>query len=307
MIVAMTALSRPEPSQYEVQFRVSYDGPEVQAGRMEIRDLAPAMLSMAQLIEHSAQVLHGTNASIRVEIKADFRQGSFSFAVVALTEIGRQIAESVDIDAVLKAIGIAGTGLFGLLKWLRGRKVREVVRTDSDNVSVVTEDGDTMTVSNSTVLIFNNSQVRVDASGVVEPLRKDGITEFRAGRGDVAEVTVTTDDARSFDSPPPAAEQVLQDKVASEIVAVAGLSFEGGRKWRLRLADGTPFTSELDAAFMRRVGTHDVVFGAGDLLEIELRTVTFHDGTHLRATREVIRVVRHIPAPKQLDLLEPPR
>lgn len=302
MIVAVTA----RPERQEVQFRITYDGPEVQAGRMEIKDLAPAMLSMAQLLEHTAQVLNGTASGLRVEISADFKSGSFGYEVVALADIGKQIADSIDIRTVLEVLGIGSAGgLLGLVKWLRGRKVAAAVPANIDSTEVRTTDGDSIVVQKGTYIAFNNSTIRVDLSGVIEPLRNEGITEFRVGRGDVAEAVVYQEEVEFFEPLPPSGK-VLQDKTTTEIVQVVGLFFYGRKKWRLRMPDGSPFAAELDRDFMKRVESHDVTFGAGDALEVEMHSVVRIDGQKLSAERDIIRVIRHIPAAKQLDLLDPP-
>ena len=45
-----------------------YHGPDVDAGSMEVRDLAPAMLALASLIEATATEANGDRAQIKINL-----------------------------------------------------------------------------------------------------------------------------------------------------------------------------------------------------------------------------------------------
>ena len=299
-------MSARRSRQDEVQFTITYDGPDVEAGRMDAQVLGSAMLSMSQLIESSAALTFGSSTRVDVEVAADFKRGSFSFGVVtsANLDIGRQILQSINMGHLLAILGITGGGgLIALIKWLKGRQPRSVEPApDGTNVRVTTADGDSTVVNGQTIVLANNSTVRVHLDGVVTPLKRDGITEFRSGRGTNAETVIHEDEVELFE-PPPIKGEKLQDKVSPEIVQIESISFLPDRKWRFRLADGTGFYSTLDDDFAKRVLHHSVLFGAGDALEVDLRTIVVRDETgNLRAEREIVRVLRHLPAPKQLSL-----
>ena len=48
----------------EAKFVVAYDGPAVADGDMEVADLAPALLHLAQLLEAAAKVVDGKDAKV---------------------------------------------------------------------------------------------------------------------------------------------------------------------------------------------------------------------------------------------------
>lgn len=58
----------------DVRLTIRYMGPEVEAGRMDARALAPAMYSAAMLIEHSAALVHGPTTTLKIDVAADFRR-----------------------------------------------------------------------------------------------------------------------------------------------------------------------------------------------------------------------------------------
>ena len=246
----------------------------------------------------------GAGVSVRTEIAADFRRGSFAFLVSASVEHADGVSRllgTVTMSDVLHFLGLTGGGgVIGLLGWLRGRKVAKVEQLPDNQARVIAQDGAATVVHGGTVLLFNNSTVRLHLDGVVDPLRRDGITELRIGQEGQTSAVVPSESVDSFEPPIPEGE-LLQDRESREFVQLVTVQLLPGRKWKLRLADGTTFGSALDSAYERRVATHSVVFGAGDSFEVDLRTVVTRtpDG-QLHAKREVSRVVRHIPAPTQI-------
>jgi hypothetical protein len=65
-----------------LEITVSYDGPELAGGRMDMRYLAPAMLATAKLFEHTAQEMYGSAAALKIDVQADFQRGSFTYHVL---------------------------------------------------------------------------------------------------------------------------------------------------------------------------------------------------------------------------------
>jgi hypothetical protein len=51
-------------------FVVSFDGPSVQDSRIDVRDLAPALLSLGNIIDSANIALNGSERKIRVEVKS---------------------------------------------------------------------------------------------------------------------------------------------------------------------------------------------------------------------------------------------
>lgn len=58
----------------EVNFRVTYDGPALQAHVMDVRELAPAMIAMADLLKVANEELYGDKADVRIAVRAGFKQ-----------------------------------------------------------------------------------------------------------------------------------------------------------------------------------------------------------------------------------------
>jgi hypothetical protein len=57
----------------EADFEIVYDGEAVRNGEMDVRALAPALLSLGDLFQESNRVLNGDRAGISVNVRAEFR------------------------------------------------------------------------------------------------------------------------------------------------------------------------------------------------------------------------------------------
>ena len=291
-----------------VRFEVTYDGPDVAAGTMDAYALGAAMQSLAEYIDASASLTYGAGASVTHEIEANFEAGSFSFLVLAATpeqvQAGFQLLHYVTSKEFFEILGLTGGGgVIGLIAFLRGRKPKELAASPGNQqVTVTTQDGQTTVVNAQVVNLYNNTIVRERVEGVVAPLLREGITEFRSREvGSETQLLVTQPEVGYFEPPAPEGE-TLQDKVSSEIIQVVSLNFDQGRKWRFRMADGSTFSSSLDEDFGLRVLRHEVTFGAGDALEADLHSVVTRDAAGpTRVQREIQKVTRHIPA-KRLQL-----
>ena len=70
-------------------FIVSFDGPAVNEGRIDVRDLAPALLSLGRLIDAANSAINGDKVPIKVEAKA-LSDGSFEVhldAIISLYQV----------------------------------------------------------------------------------------------------------------------------------------------------------------------------------------------------------------------------
>lgn len=82
---------------------LAYTGPALQNGEMDVRDLAPALLAAAGLVEASARVLYGSQFNVSVQVSAT-REGSFELdlAIVATSmfEVVRDILTGDNLAAI---------------------------------------------------------------------------------------------------------------------------------------------------------------------------------------------------------------
>ena len=142
-------------------------------------------------------------------------------------------------------------------------KIESITQTQQGAQITVTT-GETITVHIGTVNLFQNSTIRQDLQGVIKPLEKEGITEFRAGKGSDEAVRVEQDEVVYFDPPAPK-EEVFEDRISEEHVQIVTLSFQETNKWRFTQGDDGFFAAITDEEFVRKTRLHLITFGKGDV------------------------------------------
>jgi hypothetical protein len=70
----------------EFSFILVYDGEDLDSGSIDARDLAPALLAFADLVDQSGRVVVPEMPRVTVRVQTGFRKGSF--------DIGLELAEA---------------------------------------------------------------------------------------------------------------------------------------------------------------------------------------------------------------------
>lgn len=103
-------------------FTVAYSG--IDSSRMDIRQLAPALLALGDLLVAANKVLNGNRATITVNV-LPFRNGSFGIFIEVVQSLLDSIKGLLDASPVKDALGIlealgfsfkeVSLGIFGLI------------------------------------------------------------------------------------------------------------------------------------------------------------------------------------------------
>jgi hypothetical protein len=292
------------PQTEGVSLFVGYDGPATATGRMDVQALAPAMASVAKLVDDATRIIHGTDAALRVEVSGDFRRGSFTYQLVT-TAVSQLTPEQ--IRQTLEWLGliatVSGVSVIGVLKWLGGRKVDQVARV-GDDVRLTAGDQSQIVNFHVAQLVMNYG-IRSDFEGVTKPLENPGIAVLRTGEANSpAAAEITQDELPAFVAPSPAAEKLHDQPSEAILQLVTPNLYRAGNKWQFAYPGEAPFFAPvLDRDFLRRFQRREVVFGYGDLVRVRLRTTVSRTevGT-LSTSREVLEVLEVLPPAKQTDL-----
>lgn len=296
-----------------VHFSIKYDGPALADHQMDVRELAPALIALSELLEHANRAAFPDDSPVRVNVQGNFKGGSFGVDLIAIQNIGQQIVSmlagtnataAANLFGILGGLGLlGGGGLIALIKWLRGRKPT-AVRFEGEKAIFelqLTESIETLEVDLVAGRLYQSKVVRQALAKVVKPLEREGVDVFASGRDGVAETVVTKDDVSSFESAASDPEVVSDTVSEGVLLQIDSAVFKDGNKWRF--SDGaTSFFAEIeDAEFLLKIETGER-FGKGDVLIVDLRRIQSITDNGLKLEYVVTRVKEHR-APLQIVLL----
>lgn len=286
--------------------RLTYDGPALRAHRMDVRTLAPALLAFGDLAEESARALWGEQVSVKVEVKASFKSGSFGIDLAVMADMAQQIMQWLRGDtatALANGTGLIGAvvGLIKTLQWLRGRAIRRI-ETTPDGKRILLEDADSRVVEESVIILLGQMRVREHLYKVIAPIEQDGIDAVAFGGDDHIDVLVRHEEAGYF-VPPAASASIVHEDERTMAFSIVSLSFKEGNKWRLSDGQNAVFVEIADADFLARVDRNLERFAKGDILLGHTRITQrlMPDGS-LRTDYTLLKIVEHKPGAAQIDL-----
>ena len=196
-----------------VHFSIKYDGPALDSHQMDIRELAPALIALSNMLEEANKVAFPDSGSVKVNVQGNFKGGSFGVDLIAIQSIADQIVSILsgpeasafsNLKSILEAIGLIGApgmGLIGAIKWLRGRKPFSI-RTSGDHVIFeVTEESvsETFEVDLVAGKLYQSRVVRKALANVVKPLERDGIDLFASGKDGQTTEVIRKEEAQWFE------------------------------------------------------------------------------------------------------------
>jgi len=298
-----------------VEFTAAFDGPAVETGRMSAKEFASSVFALAELVEQAAAVKFHQENAVALEVRADFRHGSFEFGLVAssVIPVAVPVLQAMgqitphDLLSLLKSIGIVGgmtKNLLSLVKRYGPKPVVEVRQDGDNNVSVVFiagSDAQIVTgVSPDVAKLLQSERVREALPEVFKPLVKDGIDSFRIGPKSKPDFSADKHEVGQFEVPP-ASESELTDSIAETALELLAPNFVEGNIWRVAQGGQAFNVRLLDTEFLERID-HGEPFAKGDYLIVALRTRTFATAKGLRVEREILRVLKHQRRADQRDL-----
>jgi len=296
------------------ELALTYDGPAVDNGVMDVRDLAPALLSLGNLIEATNRVVNGEKSTAKVQVRT-LGAGSFSIGldvtVAFLQSIrdllaGAEATAAANIITILTGGAAVGGGSIALIKWLKGRKPSAITRKESGRVKVEV-DGQSIEVDEIVARVSMDVSVRLALERVVaEPLSREGIETVSIGPKDSLE-KIEKPDGYSFMAPPDRERGTYEYRYRAPF-SIVSLSFKQGNKWRLNDGKTTLNVIVVDQTFLDRVDRNEIAFTKGDILICDVRVETREELHGLKAEFFVERVISSVvPAVKLRSSTHRPR
>ena len=294
-------------------FIVLFDGPGVADGRIDVRDLAPALMSLGRMIDAANVAINGDARPIKVEVRA-VSVGSFVVhldAVLRGWDLVKSIVDRGEVEEAKKLLewlglfGLTpGVTLFALYRWLRGRTPDKVVSLPNNEFRFEL-DGLSLIVPFEVMRLYRERAVNQAVGELLSTLRNDAIREIKFfsednASGAPAEV-LTPADRVPFTVAEPVPEIVI-DAINRLALSIRNLAFQEGNKWRLFDGQNVITATIADADFIARVDRNMVRFAKGDILVCEVRTIQSQSADGLKTEHTVLKVIEHRVAPDQIPL-----
>lgn len=300
-------MSQPfDESRSETSFTITYDGPALEANQMPVRDLAPALLAMGEAVNAASRIGNPSRRPPALAIAAT-QAGSFKIVLelvdATLFERVQDIMVGEGLTSVLNAGELVGwvVGGFTFVKWLRGRKVRNIVELPEPGMIRITDErGNSIDLPARSFELAQDREFRQSAHDVVQPL-EEGKVEIVKIQHRFHEVNVTRDEKAAF-TVPPITDELVVDEERTAPVRLASIAFNEGNKWRVSEGDLSYWVDIEDESFLRRVRGGVEQFGSGDSLRVRLHTLQWDTADGPKAERTIKEVLEHRQGARQIAL-----
>lgn len=283
---------------------------------MDVRDLAPALMALGQLLDAANTNLNGDAAQIKLQVKATER-GSFQITFELIQNWSAQVLQffaspeaSGATNLLSWVLGIgsigggavaAGRSLIWLIKFARGRSATAVEKV-APNTMRLTFGSETVEVPIEMVRLFQDVAVRNAVQKLIEePLKSEGIEVFQVREHGRIVESISKQEGVYF-AKPALPDETLVDEVRRSAFSIVSLAFKEDNKWRLFDGNTQISATISDNDFLHRVEMNQVSFSKGDILICDVRVTQKRTLEGLRTDYVVERVVEHRPAARQLPL-----
>ena len=255
---------------------------------MDVSHLAPALLSLSDVVKAANLLANGEKAGIKILVNANLEQKCFELdieLVLTAWEKAKWLIEDKDIATakeIAEWIGLVlgpSLGLFQLIKWLRGKKivsVTDVKLGDGRNSVQIRVEGqsDPVSVAKTAYELYSNVSTRRKAVDVLSPLREEGYDSLQFYKGNDVFAEFEKADVPETDSSdlPEVAPQNLHTSNIRATVRIRKAAYEGTSKWTFIHKHAIQALIE-DAEWLNRFQANQELAPPGSSLDVDMEEV----------------------------------
>ena len=299
-------------SQKMATFQIQYEGPALASHEMNVKDLAPALLSIGELIEEANTILNGDQTKIAVNIKST-QPGSVIVSFSVIQDFLKQAVSlftSNEVDAIVNAaeilsylgLGCGGSaGVLGVIKWLKNRQIKNITTLEDGNFKMEVTDGETRVIRSSEIKLFKFVNIRKHFESIIKkPLEKEGIEKVSFIK-DSKQNTIDKSEADYF-ATPVIQEEVLGETETEQSLQIVNISFLENGKWRFSDGNATFYADIIDKEFVQKVQHNQAAFAKDDVLTVKLKRKQYLSIGGIKTDYIITKVVEHRSAAIQIQL-----
>lgn len=296
-------------------FSVEYDGIALERGMMNVRELAPSLLALGDLCQEANSVVNGSSAKVALEVRADFKKGSFDVHLQLVVSAFEQFRTALmghpkDAKEILEVLGFyAGAatgaikGVVALTKRLNRGKITETTSLGDGTTRIIVDHVHRLVVDDKTLELFTRSRVAKALEAVTEPLTRDGVEVFQIRNNGKIEEKIEKADVPAFRSIPESLSQdePLSDTSVPKTYEVVTASKNPDHIWRLSDGESTITVHIKDEEFFSDIISDRMTVSLGDFLRVQIHSITALENGKLKTTNTVTRVISHTPKNSRND------
>lgn len=291
-------------------FQIVYDGPSLENNEMDVRDLAPALIAISDLLEETNSIVYGASTKIQVNVKGSFKTGSFKIDFSLVQNVAEQLVslfntrEGVAVGVILSLLGINAKdgikGLIQVLKWIRNRKIKKITKTGNGK-AVIEVDEELLETEEKVIDLLANIKIRQSLDVVIsKPLSREGVESFSVKYEN--NIVVVDGREKEYFRAPETADELLEDKVSEKNLQAISISFVEGNKWKFTDGNVSFFANVKDYDFIQRVQENKESFAKDDIMKVLLREKQWISEVGIKTDYEIEKIISHRPSAKQIRL-----
>lgn len=293
-------------------FQITYSGSALDNNEMDIRELAPALVAVADLLEESNAIINGGSTKITVNVHGSFKSGSFGIDFTVAQDIFQELMKFFSAEGVTSAVnlltlvGFASggvTGLIGLLKKLKNNRIKKVEQVDNNRVRISITNQEIIEIDPRVLDLYKSQRVRSALEKIIfSPLSRNGVDEFRASMPKSKEPVIVKKTEKEYYEMPLLDDELLGENTTEAYLQIITLPFKEDNKWRFARGETVFFASMQDMRFLARMERNEERFSKDDLLKVVLHAKDILTGKGVRTEYTVLEVLEHRSAARQLNL-----